>query len=164
MKSLSDTAATISRRELRSEKIGSVARSQAVIVDAGTAIGETLQRMRAAGGEPAVVCDDRRIAGILTERDVLMKVLGRDVDLSTPVDELMTRDPDVLPTDAPMADALELMDRGGYRTVPLVNGEGRVAGVLRQHDIIEYVAEAFPQEILNPPPRPHQLLEEPDGA
>lgn len=164
MKSLSETAATLSRRELRSEKIGSVARSRAVIVDAGTAIGETLQRMRAAGGEPAVVCDDGRIVGILTERDVLMKVLGRDVDLSTPVDELMTRDPDVLPTDAPMADALELMDRGGYRTVPLVNGDGRVAGVLRQHDIIEYVAEAFPQEILNLPPRPHQLLEEPDGA
>jgi CBS domain-containing protein len=164
MKSLSDTAATISARELRSERISNVARRQAVIVDSGTTIGETLQLMRGAGGEPAVVCDEGRVTGILTERDVLMKVLGHDVDLSSPVDELMTRDPDVLPSDAPMAEALQLMERGGYRTVPLVNGHGRVAGVLRQQDIIEYVAEAFPQEILNLPPRPHQLLEEPDGA
>ncbi len=164
MKSVTDTSATVSRRELRSEKVGVLAGRRAVVVESGTSIGDTLQRMRAAGGEPAVVCLDGRIAGILTERDVLLKVLGRPIDLGTAVDVLMTPDPDVLPADAPIRDALALMDRGGYRTVPLVDADGRVAGVLRQQDIIEYVAEAFPQEILNLPPRPHQLLEEADGA
>jgi hypothetical protein len=30
--------------------------------------------------------------------------------------------------------------------------------------MLEYVAEAFPEEILNLPPRPHQTIEEPEGA
>ena len=164
MKSLTENSATVSRRELRSEKVGVLAQHRAVVVDSGTSLTETLERMRRAGGEPAVVCSDGRVAGILTERDVLLRVLGTDVDLGAPVDTLMTPDPDVLPADAPMADALALMERGRYRTLPLVNGDGRVAGVLRQQDIIEYVAEAFPQEILNLPPRPHQMHEEPEGA
>jgi CBS domain-containing protein len=120
--------------------------------------------MRTAGGEPAVVCAEGRVVGVLTERDVLLKVLGQDLDLTAAVDTLMTRDPDVLPANAPMADALSLMARGGYRTLPLVGDNGEVSGVLRQQDIIEYVAEAFPQEILNLPPRPHQMHEEPEGA
>jgi CBS-domain-containing membrane protein len=56
------------------------------------------------------------------------------------------------------------MDHGGYRHVPLVDGGGRIAGLLRQQDILAYVAEAFPESILNLPPRPHQRLQEQDGA
>jgi len=41
---------------------------------------------------------------------------------------------------------------------------GAPTGLLRQQDIVEYVAEAFPQEILNLPPRPHQVMEEQEGA
>jgi hypothetical protein len=39
-----------------------------------------------------------------------------------------------------------------------------VAGLLRSQDVLEYVAEAFPEEVLNLPPRPHQKMEEPEGA
>jgi hypothetical protein len=55
------------------------------------------------------------------------------------------------------------MEAGGYRNLPLVE-DGQVVGLLRQHDLLDYIAEAFPQEILNLPPRPHQLMEEPEGA
>src|SRR3972149_5126684 len=76
----------------------------------------------------------------------------------------MAADPDTLTADATVGDALALMDRGGYRHVPIVDGKGRIAGLLRQQDVLEYLAEAFPEEILNLPPRPHQRMEEPDGA
>ena len=56
------------------------------------------------------------------------------------------------------------MEQGQFRNVPLVESDGTVVGLLRQQDLLEYVAEAFPQEILNLPPRPHQTMEEPEGA
>jgi CBS domain-containing protein len=77
----------------------------------------------------------------------------------------MTVDPTTLPVeDATVGDAMALMDSGRYRTVPLVDGDGRLAGIVHQREVIEYVAESFPQEILNLPPRPHQQMEAPEGA
>lgn len=57
-----------------------------------------------------------------------------------------------------------MMERGGYRTIPLVDAHGRPDGVLRQQDILAFVAEAFPQEILNLPPRPHQVMDQAEGG
>jgi CBS-domain-containing membrane protein len=59
---------------------------------------------------------------------------------------------------------MQAMERGGYRNLPLVDDDGDLVGLLRQQDLLEYIAEAFPQEILNLPPRPHQTMEEPEGA
>jgi CBS domain-containing protein len=71
---------------------------------------------------------------------------------------------DALTLEAELGEALELMTRGGYQGLPLVDNSGRVAGHLDGRDILEYIAEAFPQEVLNLPPRPHQLMEQPEGA
>jgi CBS domain containing-hemolysin-like protein len=46
----------------------------------------------------------------------------------------------------------------------LIDEDGGIVGLLRQQDLLEYIAEAFPQEILNLPPRPHQVMEEQEGA
>ena len=56
------------------------------------------------------------------------------------------------------------MESGHYRNLPLIDDAGKVVGMLRQQDLLSYVAEAFPQEILNLPPRPHQTMEAPEGA
>jgi CBS-domain-containing membrane protein len=59
---------------------------------------------------------------------------------------------------------MDLMRTGRYRNVPLLDDDGRAAGVVRQQDLLRYVAESFPEELLNLPPRPHQTLEETEGA
>jgi len=120
--------------------------------------------MRDCHGEPILVTSGGRLAGVLTERDVLMKVLGHELDPgTTKVDRVMTADPDALSLDSTVGEALEHMDRGGFRTVPLVDDAHAITGILRQEDIVAFVAEAFPQEILNLPPRPHQVMDE-EGA
>ncbi len=141
-----------------------LAQRDPMTVGKGTSLGAAIARMQERGGECVLVSDDGRLAGILTERDVLMRVLGRDVDLERPVEDMMTPDPATLPAEATVREALEAMDRGGYRNLPLVDGAGKLVGLVRQQDVVEYVAEAFPQEILNLPPRPHQKMEEPEGA
>jgi CBS domain-containing protein len=48
--------------------------------------------------------------------------------------------------------------------VPLVDADGQLVGVVRQSDIIRYLAESFPEELLNLPPRTNQRIKEPEGA
>ena len=38
------------------------------------------------------------------------------------------------------------------------------SGIVRQQDLLKYLAEAFPEELLNLPPRPHQRMKESEGA
>jgi CBS domain-containing protein len=164
IKSLGQTSATVTPHELRTERLRVLARRRTETIQAGSSVREAIRKMQAARGESLVVCRDDRPVGILTERDVLLKVLGLDVDLDGPLDPVMTADPDTIAADARVGEALGMMERGGYRNLPLVDDGGRLVGILRQQDVLEYVAEAFPQEILNLPPRPHQQLDEPEGA
>ena len=163
-KQLGDTTATVSRMELRTERARVLAKPDPHAVRTGASLADALSAMRAGDGDAVLVCDGERLAGILTERDVMTRVLGHEVDESRPVDEFMTAEPDVLRPDATLLDAMQAMERGRYRNVPLVDDDGTLVGLLRQQDVLEYVAEAFPQEILNLPPRPNQLMEEPEGA
>ena len=154
----------VSERDLRSERVRVVMRREPVVVASGTSIAAGIAAIQAARADCLLVAAGEVLAGILTERDVLFKVVGRDVDLEAPVDRFMTTSPDALTPEATMGEALALMDRGGYRHVPLIDDAGRIVGLLRQQDILAYVAEAFPESILNLPPRPHQRLQEQDGA
>ena len=163
-KSADRTTARVSPAELKGEPIKVLGHREPLTVEAGSSLGESLRRMQQSGREAALVCRGGALVGIVTERDVLMKVVGRDVDLEGPVDAVMTADPDTLPLDATIGQALEMMRRGGYRNLPLVDAAGALRGLLRQQDVLEYVAEAFPQEILNLPPRPHQAMPEAEGA
>jgi CBS domain-containing protein len=164
------TAGSISRarsipgRDLRSERIRIVMRGKPLAVPAGTTLAAGIAALQGARSECLLVTEGEVLVGILTERDILLKVLGRDVDLASPIDAFMTAQPDTLTPDDTVGEALALMDRGGYRHLPLTDARGRPAGLLRQQDVLAYLAEAFPEEILNLPPRPHQRMEEPDGA
>jgi CBS domain-containing protein len=163
-KALGNTTAAIGRRELRTERARVVARPNPPTVAPQTPLGEALAQMRARRGEALLVLDGGRLAGILTERDVVRRVLGREIDPQRPVSDFMTADPGTLPAEAALIEAMRKMEAGGYRNLPLVEADGQVVGVLRQQDLLEYIAEAFPQEILNLPPRPHQQMEEQEGA
>ena len=94
-----------------------------------------------------------RLVGIFTERDVLLKVIdaGRnpaDVNLA----DVMTADPEALPIDAKLAWALNMMSVGGFRHLPVVDERGWPAFILSVRDIVEFLVESFPAEILNLPP------------
>jgi CBS domain-containing protein len=163
-KSIGRTSAGVSRVDLRNEKVRAVAQQEPLTVAPDATLDQALAKMRGGGGEALLVVDGDRLVGILTERDVLIRVLGRDADGSRAVSEFMSGEPRTLNVEATLIEAMTAMESGHHRHLPLIDDAGRVAGVLRQQDLLEYVAEAFPQEILNLPPRPHQTMEAPEGA
>ena len=76
----------------------------------------------------------------------------------------MTADARRLTLESTVRDAMELLATGRYRNVPLVDADGAIVGIVRPTDLLRYLAEAFPEELLNLPPRPHQRMKEPEGA
>ncbi|CAN5559514.1 hypothetical protein BH20CHL7_BH20CHL7_15950 [soil metagenome] len=132
----------------------------------GTSLAACLEAIRRTGtGDSVFVCEaGGRLVGVLTERDIFGRIVGGSVDLSQPVETLMTSQPRTLDLDQTIRDAIDLMQTGRYRNVPVVGEDGVLVGVVRQADIIKYLAESFPEELLNRPPRPHQRMKEPEGA
>lgn len=94
-----------------------------------------------------------RLTGIFTERDVLLRVIdsGRN-PASVQLGELMTPEPESLPYDARLAWALNMMAVGGYRHLPVTDDRGWPVAVIAVRDIVGFLVEAFPAEILNLPP------------
>ena len=63
----------------------------------------------------------------------------------------MTTKPHHLHLEETVRDAIELMQTGRYRNVPLLDDDDILQGVIRPQDILKYLAEAFPEELLNLP-------------
>jgi CBS domain-containing protein len=91
-----------------------------------------------------------RLVGIFTERDVLFRIVDQGRNPATlPLSEVMTPDPESLRDDQTIAEVLRMMSVGGFRHVPIVNSDGRPVHVIAVRDVVEFLVEAFPQEVLN---------------
>ncbi len=94
-----------------------------------------------------------RLTGIFTERDILLRIINRGRNPATvTLDEVMVRDPESLSADASIAWVLNKMSVGGFRHVPAVDEEGHPAIIVSVRDVVQFLVEAFPNEILNLPP------------
>ena len=166
MRDLTETAVVRRVPAILEERLGVLSRRQPVTVPPHTTLADCLQAIQRTGtGDSVFVCDaSDRLVGVLTERDIFDRIVGGHVDLSGPVESLMTTEPRTLDLDQTIGDAIDLMQTGRYRNVPLVDDQRTLVGVVRQADIIKYLAESFPEELLNLPPRPHQRMKEPEGA
>jgi CBS domain-containing protein len=82
-----------------------------------------------------------RLIGVLSVRDVIARV-GPDYrpKLQQPVRDFMTPTVETLPPDAPITFALNRMDVGGYRHVPVLQ-DGHVLGVVSSRDVLAYVVK-----------------------
>jgi len=82
------------------------------------------------------VVNDGRLVGVLSVRDIMTRV-GVDylAKLGEPVASFMTADPVTLPPDAPIPFAINKMDVGGYRHIPVVEDQ-RLLGLVTAHDLL----------------------------
>jgi CBS domain-containing protein len=162
------TEAAVVRRvpAILEERLRVLSRGAPVTIAPGSSLADCLLAIQRTGtGDSVFVCDaSGHLQGVLTERDIFGRIVGGHVDLTQPVETLMTTDPRTLDLDETIGDAIDLMQTGRYRNVPIVDGDGQLVGVVRQQDIIKYLAESFPEELLNLPPRLHQRMKRAEGA
>ncbi len=147
------------------EKIGTLKLAAPLCVEIGTSVGEVINEFQRHTIGCVLVCDGPKLVGIMTERDVLLKVVARDVSSEEPVEKFMTPDPVTFTPDRTIGDAIDLMDQENFRNIPIVSAEtGEAIAVFSIKDVIDYVVESFPEQVMNLPPRPHQEMKTPEGA
>ena len=128
-----------------------------LIVPPSTTLADTIHLMQRERRSCVLIMENDRLAGIFTERDILMKVAAQPLDLvHAPVSASMTADPFTLPADANVAFALNKMVLEEFRHIPLVDGAGRPTAVVSMRNLIEYLGEIYSREMLTVPPDPNQ--------
>jgi CBS domain-containing protein len=103
------------------------------------------QRMNARNvGTLVVLGSDRHPIGVVTDRDLAVRVLGngRDPSLTT-VGDVMTPFPRSIREDIPIEVALQMMRVEKCRRLPVIDSDGKLVGLVSVDDILELLIEEF---------------------
>jgi signal-transduction protein with cAMP-binding, CBS, and nucleotidyltransferase domain len=118
--------------------IGQFCNRQLDVVDPRESVRAAAERMLQRAVGSLVACDhDRRPIGIVTDRDLTIRVLAHGKDAgATSVGEVMTRPVRTAPESTSVEDALSMMRSGTYRRLVVVDGAHRAVGILSLDDIL----------------------------
>lgn len=84
-----------------------------------------------------VLSQDGRVAGVLSEADLLLKAQGADESRAVTAGQLMTVPAVTVTKDATIPGAARLMARGHLKRLPVVDGAGRLIGVVSRGDLLK---------------------------
>jgi len=113
------------------------------IGSAGESVAAAARRMAEHGVGTLVVLDaERRPDGLLTDRDVVLRVVARGLDPeATPIGAAMTRPVTAVHESTPIEDGLARMAAAGARRLVVTDDHGRLVGLVALDDVLELLAE-----------------------
>jgi CBS domain-containing protein len=127
-------------RSLLRDRIGVLNPKHPIAVAPATPVGDVLKLMVEKRIGCVIVADGNRPLGIFSERDALRKLNTAAPSLAArPVSDFMTPNPQSLVADAKIAFALQRMDVGGYRHLPVVDQRGDLVGIISARDILRHL-------------------------
>ena len=139
-------------RNLAVDSVRRLLPTAARAVDAAQPVAAAVDALREHQVGCLLVTHAGRLVGVFTDRDLLTRVLAVGLPLHTPLRECMTAKPvTVAPRDS-VRTALQRMQTGGYRHLPVVDEVGRPVGVLSAKRIVRYIVEHFPTVVFTQPP------------
>ncbi len=103
------------------------------------------QRMNSRNvGTLMVIDENSRPVGIVTDRDLALRVVGKGLDpLSTTVRDVMSTAADYVREDTPIETALAHMRAGPHRRLPVVDDDEKLVGLISLDDILDLLSEEF---------------------
>jgi len=151
-------------KRLREEPIRHLPLNEPIVIREDTTIAALVQ-MLAEGNRGCVLVEkEGRLHGLVSERDILRKVIEKKLPVEDPASTIMSTDIKTLNPDETLARAIQVMTAGGYRHVPLVDSHRGILGIITARNIIDYISEHFPAEVFNLPPRIDQIMASKEGA
>jgi CBS domain-containing protein len=114
-----------------------IAKRPAHTIDPRATVRDVCQSLKAEGVGALAVIDGGKLVGIISERDVVVRVVapGRDPG-RTLVSEVMTFPVRTVTEDMTSNAARQLMHEGRFRHLPLLDRDGRLVGMLSVRDLL----------------------------
>tara|TARA_B100000809_G_scaffold228363_1_gene241312 strand:- start:1106 stop:1624 length:519 start_codon:yes stop_codon:yes gene_type:complete len=130
--------------QLLSDPISSLHPKSPLVVTPTVSVRDVVNMMVEHSIGCVLVVDNGNIQGVFTERDAILK-LNTDYQsmLDRPVEDFMTANPQTLTLDAKIAFAIQRMDQGGYRHLPIVDAKDTPIGIISIRDILTYLTSAM---------------------
>jgi CBS domain-containing protein len=143
-------------------KVGDVMTARPRCVAPDTPLSQVAQLMEAEDVGAIPVLDDDRVAGMITDRDIVVRAIAKEKDArGMATAEIASGDVVTVGPDHDLSDALRLMAQHQVRRLPVVDRENQLVGVVSQADVAleerdRSVGEMV-AEISKPTPLPRQL-------
>jgi len=123
--------------------LGNICRKDIVTVGPGTMVNDVTKLMEEKNigsvvVQNVIVSGGREKFGIVTDRDIALRVINKNLDPSnTPIDDVMTQNPVLtLREDMGLFEALEQVRKSAVRRFPVVDIDGNLKGIITLDDII----------------------------
>lgn len=129
-------------------RVGDICARRVVTVERRTSIREAIALMRDEHVGDVVVTEPHtsgeKPVGILTDRDVVLELLARDVDLdAVTCGDVMSYELATVDAEDEILDAIEIMQSRAVRRLPVLGQNGELAGMLSLDDLVAALSEAI---------------------
>jgi len=115
-----------------------------VVASRGESVAEAVHRLGRHEVGALLVVEDEELVGILSERDVLGRVIARGLDPSaTLVREVATEDPVAIGPETPLRECVRLIREHGFRHLPIVDRDRRPLGIISSRDLLQFTVEGL---------------------
>ncbi|MBC8256841.1 MAG: CBS domain-containing protein [Candidatus Marinimicrobia bacterium] len=137
------------------DPLSSLTQEKFIVLDEQATLREVIDNLQRYHIGCVLLERDDKISGIFTERDIVQNIVGNRHNLEEArIIDFMTKSPDTLHRDDPIAFALNKMISGGFRHIPIVDVKNKPTGVIAMQDIINHLGDYFFDDIVNLPPKP----------
>lgn len=130
-------------RGISLHKVSVLCPREPLCVQVDATVREVVALMAEKNAGCVLVEDGARLAGVFTERDVLNKISADLSGLDRPVRDFMTPSPLTITHRDSIGYAMQSMDMGGYRHIPVVNSAGIVTGIISVRAIMRFLCVKY---------------------
>lgn len=122
--------------------VSEVMTAQVITATPRSTVAEVARTMVKVESGVVPVVDDGKVVGLITDRDIVIRVVAEGLGMDTPVAQVMTEEVETCREDDNVADAAAKMGSKQIRRLAVLNDQGKLAGIISLGDIaIDYGAK-----------------------
>jgi CBS domain-containing protein len=122
--------------------VSEVMTAQVATAKPSSTVADVARQMASVESGAIPVTDEGKVIGLVTDRDIVLRVVAENLPLSTPVTEVMTTGVETCREEDNVADAAAIMGAKQIRRLVVLNDRGGLSGMLSLGDIaLEYGAK-----------------------
>ena len=137
----------------KNDPVKQIMSDQAHAVQQGQPVSEAIKIVHEHGIHHVPVIDGKTLVGILSSTDLMKLSMGSQgidsenawsyIDSQYQLTEVMTREPQTLTESSVVRDAAEILSSGKYHSLPVVNADKHLIGIVTSTDLIRYLCEQY---------------------